>query len=81
MERKELAEQVIDFSIKNQLFKDAENMQTEVVANQLEESWFLEFLIQIFILAKDKEGIDFEKLEELIKELEKVRFELVDGEQ
>ena len=76
MEKINLAREIVDFSIKYQLFANAENMKTEGIARQLDESWFVELLVQTLMNAKYRENIDHKKLQELLSEIEKIRLEL-----
>ena len=77
MDKKALAEEIIDFSSKYRLFNNAETMNIDSVAEQLNESWFVEHLIHtIIVKARYKENVDNQKLKELLLEFEKVRLDL-----
>ena len=77
MENIELAVEIIDFSTEFHLFSNSENMKSENIAKQLNESWFVEHLIHEFIIkAKYKRNMDFNRLKKLLLALEKVRLDL-----
>ncbi|MDR0469718.1 MAG: hypothetical protein LBH09_07065 [Peptococcaceae bacterium] len=80
MERIQLAQEIVNFFQKYELFGNADNMKEDKIERQLDESWFLELLIQTLIEAKYKEGINHNKLSELLSELEKIRLDIECGD-
>ena len=79
MGRKDLINALIEFSAKYNLFskwKDIDNAR-ERIEKQLDKIEFVDALIHLLIIkAKYRENMDFEKLNELVSELEKIRNEL-----
>ena len=82
MNKYRLAEEIINFCGENHIFGNA-NIDTSAnkIAEQLEESWFVEhFIFTLITKTKNKKNIDFKKLKELLLELEKIRLDLEYGE-
>ena len=77
MERNELANEIIDFSLVYRLFDNPENMKSENIVQHLEESWFVEHLIHVLnVKAKYIKSMDNNRLKRLLIELERVRLDL-----
>ena len=80
MERNELSKEIVDFFTQYGFFyvsEKSKNTRVNAIVQQLDESWFLEHLIQTLMLeAKYKENMDYKRLNQLISELEKIRLEL-----
>jgi len=73
MSRGKLAEEIIDFCTKYRLL----DISKSKIENQLENSLFIEYLIHMLIIrAKYIRNMDFERLNKLLDELEKIRLEL-----
>ena len=79
MERNDLAERLINFSVKNKLFEHSGRMTLEKsrIVEQLEKSEFVEGLIHTLILkTKHKKSVDKHELKKLLLELERIRLDL-----
>jgi len=79
MEKRKLAEEIVSFCCRYSLINNLEYTSASVqnVEGQLENCWFVEHLIHLFITkAKYKKGLDTKKLKELVLELEKIRLDL-----
>ena len=78
MNKFDLAKELIDFCTIHKIFGNSEiGASTGKIAEQLEESWFVEhFIYTLIVKTKNKEDIDFKKLKELLIELEKIRLDL-----
>ena len=79
MERKELANEIVDFALEYEVF----NISGQIcdIKKRIEEQFidceFVEGLINMIIVkTKDKKDIDTGRLIELLIELEKIRLEL-----
>jgi hypothetical protein len=79
MGRNDLINALIEFSAKYNLFskwKDIDNAR-ERIEKQLEKIEFVDALIHLMLVkAKYRENMDFDKLNKLVLELEKIREEL-----
>jgi len=83
MERKELAEEIINFCTEYRLFKKSKGkvLSKEHIAEQLSDVFFVENLIHLLILkTKYRKNIDKKRLKRLLIELEKERLSLEYGE-
>ena len=79
MERKDLINEIISFCYIYKLFGRSvkENEIRNSIAHRLEESAFIESLINAIILrTRERKNIDVEKVKEILVELEKLRLEL-----
>ena len=82
MERKELAEEIIDFCLEYKIKKlpNEISVAQSKVEEYLQYSWFVEDLIlMLFVETRYIEKMDNNRLENLIAKLEKIRLDLEDG--
>ena len=78
MSKYDLANELIAFCMTYKVFGNSEiGASAGKIAEQLEESWFVEhFIYTLITKTKDKVDVDFKKLKELLLELEKIRLDL-----
>ena len=78
MGRKELAEEIVDFFIEYNLMENSDTTITKQrIEAHLEHSWFVEYLIHIVLVrAKYIRNMDKDRLEKILTELEKLRFDV-----
>ena len=79
IQRETLVNEIISFCYEYELFGKSvrEDLIRKVIEERLEESEFIENLINtIIVKTKNREDIDVQNLKELLLELEKVRLEL-----
>ena len=77
IDTRELAEEILAFCTKYELFSNWENMKIEKIAEQLKECWYVEQLIHnIIVASRFRKNINYWKIRQLILALEKLRLKL-----
>jgi len=79
IEREKLINEIISFCFKHGVLDASDNVVelTNIIESKLKEAPFIENLINtIIIKARACEGVDIEKVKNLLLELEKIRLEL-----